>query len=84
MKKTDNESVGNESVVETPPAAKLPVHDWAKKKGHVAPAPQKRPQHTRTTGAWVFNATRGREGWRTGHEVTEAEYDAAVARTFAT
>ncbi len=44
---------------------KKPVEEWAKAKGHA--------------GTWRFLAAKAHENWPVGLEVTETEYDAAVA-----
>jgi hypothetical protein len=62
----------------TPPAERKPVEDWARAKSHFNHPDRKFAR------AWIFNATRTREHWPRGAEVTEAEYDAAVTVTLGT
>jgi hypothetical protein len=57
----------------TAPAPRKPVEQWAQEKGHAT-----------ARRAWVFNATRTREQWVRGQEVTEAAYEAAIAATLTT
>ncbi len=60
----------------SPAATRLAVEDWAHAKGHTRLA--------RPPAGHVFHATRTREKWVRGEEITEAAYDAAVAVTLAT
>lgn len=67
---------------------RLPVEEWAQRKGHgtvekVYPPRGKGKPLTRIVPApnrWRFEAAKPMAGWIRGEEITEAEYDAAIAR----
>lgn len=62
-----------------PVPAKKTAEEWAAEKKHTR-AQNRAGQKPAVVPDWRFAAAKAHEGWPVGKELTEAEYDAAVAR----
>jgi hypothetical protein len=65
---------------EKPTAARRAVEAWAAAKGHAPTTTDAKGREQHNPASWQFAAAKANERWPLGAELTEAEYDAAIAR----